>query len=189
MSLNYNNPRKNPPAFSSLKSYEQWKKEVNAWTRLTTENEKDWAHLIALGCLSPDDPSGIREKVFALDLEPIAEVEAVAAANGRPAVEAVAANPKAGYERLISFMDSEFAKDNLTDMCEHIRKFMNLKKDKDVTMKSYISDFEATYKKAKEKGLPEMPHKFIERHPNSYCILNDIGEGIYYMKFKETTCR
>ena len=57
MSLNYNNPRKNPPAFSSLKSYEQWKKEVNGWTRLTTENEKDWAHLIALGCLSPDDPS------------------------------------------------------------------------------------------------------------------------------------
>ena len=41
MSLNYNNPRKNPPAFSSLKSYEQWKKEVTAWTRLTTENEKE----------------------------------------------------------------------------------------------------------------------------------------------------
>ncbi|CBY13060.1 unnamed protein product [Oikopleura dioica] len=35
---------------------------------------------------------------------------------------------------------------------------------------------------------PETPHKFINRNPNSFCILNDIGQGIYYMKFKETTC-
>ena len=155
MNLNYGNPRKNPPLFNSTKNYEQWKKELEAWCKLTKEEPKDWAHLIALGCLSPEDPSGIRDKVFALDLDPD---PGRAAAGDQPAVQP---NPKAGYERLIAFMDNEFQKDNLTDMCEHIRVFMRMTKKKEQTMKAYISDFEAAYKKAKEKGLPAMPHKFM----------------------------
>ena len=34
------------------------------------------------------------------------------------------------------------AKDNLTDMCEHIRKFMTMKKNKDTIMKAYISNLQ-----------------------------------------------
>ena len=57
-------------------------------------------------------------------------------------------------------MDEEFLKDNITDMCEHIRKFMKLEKKKYEKMKGYVSNFEAAYKKAKEKGLPELPHTY-----------------------------
>ena len=117
--------------------------------------------MIAFGCLSPDDPSGIRDKVFQLDLNEELGHDAVVAAEGRAAQAAVPPDPLAGYNRLIAFLDSEFKKDNLTDMCEHIRHFMKMTKKKDTSMKQYISDFEAAYKKAKEKGLPEMPHKFL----------------------------
>ena len=122
-----------------------------------------------MGCLHQDDPSGIRDKVFALNLDPDPEIPAVAAVaaadapNGVaiPAVAAVPANEKAGYNRLMEFMDKEFQKDSLTDMCEHIRAFMKMVKGKEETMKAYISNFEAAYKKAKEKGLPVMPPKFM----------------------------
>ena len=154
------NPRKNPPPFSSTKSYENWRKELTTWTKLTKEEKKDWAPLIALS-LPAEDPSGIRDKVFALDLDPVEGAEAVAAGNGVAAIPAIEADPAAGYNRLMAFMDSEFKKDNLTDMCEHIRLFMRMTKKKETGMKQYISDFEAAYKKAKEKGLPAMPHKFM----------------------------
>ena len=159
--LQFNNPKKNPPPFSSLRSYEQWKKEIKAWTSLTAEPEVHWANIVALGCLSESDPSGIREKVFALNLYHDPAIPEVPAAAGQPLVPAVPQNDLAGWDRLMEFMDSEFAKDSLADMCEHIRNFMTLKKSKDVSMKAYISDFEATYKKARIKGLPEMPHKFM----------------------------
>ena len=163
------NPRKNPPTFNSLKSYEQWRKELNGLVKLTKEAEEDWARLIALRCLSPDDPSGIRDKVFALNLDPdpavaaIATVAAADAADGVaiPAVAAIDEDKKAGFNRLMEFMDKEFQKDSLTDMCEHIRAFMKMVKGKEQTMKAYISNFEAAYKKAKEKGLPAMPPKFM----------------------------
>ena len=158
--MNPANPRKSPPLFSSTKSYENWRKELNAWTRITTEQKRHWAPLIALS-LPDNDPSGIRDKVFALDLDPDEGVEAVPAADGVAAIPAIPANEGAGYDRLMAFMDSEFKKDNLTDMCEHIRLFMKMTKKKETTMKQYISDFEAAYKKAKEKGLPVMPHKFL----------------------------
>ena len=159
--MNYNNPRKNPPQFSSLKGYEQWRKEIDAWTKLTKEDEADWAKLVALGCLSPDDPSGIRDKVFALNLEGDEAIDEVRGENNVVLSPAVPANPGAGWKRFMDFMDQEFAKDNLTDMCEHIRKFMKLTKPREQTMKAYVSNFEATYKKAKEKGLPDMPDKFL----------------------------
>ena len=47
---------------------------------------------------------------------------------------------------------------------------MTMKKSKDITMKAYVSNFEATYKKAKAKGLPEMPHKFL-----MWSLLESVG--------------
>ena len=119
-----------------------------AWTCITSHPEKDWGKIIALN-LPENDPSNIREKVFSLDLEPLVDVQ-----------DESRSNAKQGYDNLIKFMDDEFLKDNITDMCEHIRQFMKLEKKKDEKMKSYVSNFEAAYKKAKEKGLPELPHTY-----------------------------
>ena len=141
------NVSKIPPKFSSEKNYAQWKKELNAWTCITSHAKKDWGKIIALN-LPENDPSNIREKVFSLDLEPLVSDD--------PNL----CNEKQGYDNLIKFMDDEFLKDNITDMCEHIRQFMKLEKRKDEKMKNYVSNFEAAYKKAKEKGLPELPHTY-----------------------------
>ena len=135
------NVSKIPPKFSSDKNYAQWKKELMAWTCITTHSKKDWGKIIALN-MPENDTSNIREKVFSLDLEPLVD------------------NEKQGFDNLIKFMDEEFLKDNITDMCEHIRKFMKMEKKKDEKMKTYVSNFEAAYKAAKEKGLPELPHTY-----------------------------
>ena len=160
--MQYVNPRKNPPPFSSIKNnYEQWRKEMEAWSALTKEEEKDWAKLAALACFSPDDPSGIRDKIFSLNLDHDPAVAAVPANGDNPGVPAVEQDDLAGWNRLMSFMESEYGKDSLTDMCEHIRNFMRMKKKRETPMKTYVSEFEAVYKKAKLKGLPDMPHKFL----------------------------
>ena len=142
------NVSKIPPKFSSEKNYAQWKKELEAWTCITTHDGSFSGKIIALN-LPENKTSNIREKAFSLNLEPLVNTE-------NPSLS----NEKQGYDNLIAFMDEEFLKDNITDMCEHIRKFMKLEKKKDEKMKSYVSNFEAAYKKVKEKGLPELPHTY-----------------------------
>ena len=139
--IEMSNVSKVPPKFSSDKNYTLWKKELQAWTCITSHSKKDWGKIIALS-LPESDPSDIREKAFSVDLEPTEE------------------NEKQGYDNLMNFMDDEFKKDSITDMCEHIRKFMKMEKKEEEKMKSYVSNFEAAYKVAKEKGLPELPHTY-----------------------------
>ena len=114
--MQYVNPRKNPPPFSSLKSYEQWRKEVEAWTKLTKEDEEDWAKLVALGCLSPDDPSGIRDKIFTINLDPDPEIPAVQG-QGVDNVGAVAAEGEGALDVLVlEFVAASKASKNITDI-------------------------------------------------------------------------
>ena len=105
--IEMSNVSKVPPKFSSDKNYTLWKKELQAWTCITSHSKKDWGKIIALS-LPESDPSDIREKAFSVDLEPTEQ------------------NEKQGYENLMKFMDDEFKKDSITDMCEHIRKFMKM---------------------------------------------------------------
>jgi pyruvate-formate lyase len=135
------NVSKIPPKFSSEKNYALWKKELEAWTCITSHAKKDWGKIIALN-LPENDPSNIREKAFSVNLEATNE------------------NEKQGFDNLLKFMDDEFKKDSITDMCEHIRKFMKLEKKEEERMKVYVSNFEAAYQVAKEKGLPELPHAY-----------------------------
>ena len=90
-----------------------------AWTCITTHNKKDWGKIVALN-MPENDASNIREKVFSLDLEPFVD-----------SVDPTKNNEQQGFDNLVKFMDEEFLKDNITDMCEHIRKFMKLEKKKD----------------------------------------------------------
>ena len=113
------NVSKIPPKFSSEKNYALWKKELEAWTCITSHAKKDWGKIIALN-LPESDPSNIREKAFSVNLEATNE------------------NEKQGFDNLIQFMDDEFKKDSITDMCEHIRKFMKM-----------------------EGGLPPLPQLFV----------------------------
>ena len=144
------NIAKNPPKFSSSKNYDRYKKELIAWTKITKVEKAEWANTIALG-LPEDDPSNIRDKVF----------------------ETINLDGEAGFTALETFMDKEFKKDDIVDMCEHIRTFMKFQKTKEMTMQMYISNFESAYTSARNKGLPEMPKSYLMYQILENANLND----------------
>ena len=144
------NIAKNPPKFSSSKNYDRYKKELIAWTKITKVEKAEWANTIALG-LPEDDPSNIRDKVF----------------------ETINLDGEAGFTALETFMDKEFKKDDIVDMCEHIRTFMKFQKTKEMTMQMYISNFESAYTSARNKDLPEMPKSYLMYQILENANLND----------------
>ena len=58
-------------------------------------------------------------------------------------------------------LEAEFAKDEISDMCEKIRKFMKLHKTKDQTIQQYISSFDQAYTSAQNSGLTALPDQYL----------------------------
>ena len=129
---------KNPPRFSMTKNYEMYKKELESWKAITSIEAAKLGRVVALS-LPEEDPSGIRQKVF----------------------NSVNLDGADGYKNLIAFMDKEFKKDEISDMCEKIRKFMKLHKAKDQTIQQYISEFDQAYQSAKNTGLTDLPDQYL----------------------------
>ena len=102
---------KNPPKFSSNKDYQTYKRELDAWTKVTKEDKKLWGNIVALS-LPEDDPSDIRRKVFA----------------------GVNTDDEEGYTNLVKYLDEEFSRDQVVDTCEKIRALVTHKKDPKCTM-------------------------------------------------------
>ena len=64
-------------------------------------------------------------------------------------------------KNLIEFMDKEFKKDNMSDMCDKINTFIDIKKKLGESLKFYSNAFDHAYATAKKAGLPEMPQEFL----------------------------
>ena len=143
---------KNPPKFSSEKDYMTFKKELEAWSKITKHDKKNWGNVIALS-LPDNDPSDIRRKVFA----------------------AIDVDGEEGYNSLMTYLDSEFARDEVQDTCEKIRSLVNYKKETSMNMKSYISGFDAKYVMAQKAGLTEMPQEYLMYHLMENCLLSDVN--------------
>ena len=139
---------KNPPKFSSSKDYQSYKRELLTWTKVTKTEKKNWGNVIALS-LPEGDPSDIRRKVFA----------------------AVELDTDAGYDALVKFLDDEFDKDSTQDTCEKIRELVNHKKEPGMTMKAYISGFDAKYILAQKAGLTDLPQEHLMFHIMVNCLL------------------
>ena len=140
---------KNPPKFSSSKDYQSYKRELLTWTKVTKTEKKNWGNVIALS-LPEGDPSDIRRKVFA----------------------AVELDTDAGYDALVKFLDDEFDKDSTQDTCEKIRELVNHKKEPGMTMKAYISGFDAKYILAQKAGLTDLPQEYLMFHIMENCLLS-----------------
>ena len=141
---------KNPPKFSHDKSYNIYKAELEAWKSVVDIDEKKLGSIIALS-LPENDPSDIRHRVFA----------------------SIDVKADDGFTKLIEFLDQEYEKDKTQDMCEKIRAFMHYKRKEDMSMQNYIAGFDAAYRIAKNKGLPEMPEPYLMFQIMENSLLSD----------------
>ena len=109
---------KNPPRFNAKKSYQRFKDEVKAWTKVTSVPKEKWAYLIALNL--PEDAEDGDLKGMVLDA-------------------GVDLDGDAGFKNLFDFLDTHLKKDETCDLIDKIRSFMKLKKGPDQTMREYLS--------------------------------------------------
>ena len=130
---------KNPPQFSLKKNYDDYKNELEVWSKVTTIEKGKWGMIIALGLPENGECEDIRNKVFrGCDL-----------------------NGEAGYQNYIKFMDKHFKKESISDMCEAIRSFMKMCKSEEQTIADYLSTFDSMYNRACTKGLTELPQAYL----------------------------
>ena len=135
---NTSNAAKNPPPFSSRQSYDSWRKQVTAWTNITSVSKAQYAMTIALS-LPADDPTHIKQRVFdTCDL-----------------------NGEAGFNNLMNTLDAEFKKDETLDLCEHIDQVAHCVRKSGDTMVHFLTDFDTKLAKAKAKGLGDLPDVYL----------------------------
>ena len=114
-----------PPAFGGEKSYERWKTELQAWQLVTGTEKKKRAITVAL---TFPEGSEVRDRVFnEIDLE---ELDA-----------------DDGVDKLVEYMDKWYKKDKLASAYDSWSDFDNFRKSDDLTMESYITEFEKRQKK------------------------------------------
>lgn len=116
---------KAPPVFSADKPYERWVNELNFWKRITKVEKKQQGIAVAL---SLPEGSTVREKVFSeLDLDSLDSDD--------------------GFDKLVTFLDKIYKKDDLSAAYDSWAKFHRLLKTPDQDMKVYIQTFETLQKK------------------------------------------
>ena len=114
--------RINPPDFKS-KSYERYKRELEAWKQITEVDKKKQGIAIALS-LPEEHESGtcIREKVFdEIDLNVL--------------------NADDGLAKLLVFLDQKLGKDELSDSLEKFEDFEDFCRDSKQRIVEYIANF------------------------------------------------
>ena len=119
------------PKFSSDKPYDRYKSEIEAWTEATDAEKKKHGLLVALS-LPEDDVSQIRDKVFA-EIE-IAKLKA-----------------DDGLKTLTSYLDSQFAKDDLTETYERYVEFERCKRGANQKINDFILEYEKKHNALSKK--------------------------------------
>ena len=98
------------PKFSSDKPYERYKAELEAWAAATDAEKKKHGILVALS-LPEEDVSQIRDKVF-------------------NEIELSVLKLENGLDKLIEYLDTQFAKDDLTETYERYIEFEDVKENR-----------------------------------------------------------
>lgn len=111
---------KSPPVYSDSKPYDRWVNELKFWRKLTKIDKKQQGIAVAL---SLPEGSIIRDKVFGeLELHDL--------------------DCDDGLDKLITFLDKVYKKDDLTLAFEVWSQFYNLRRGPADTMESYVRRFE-----------------------------------------------
>ena len=132
---------KNPPKFNSeTKPYDRYVEELRAWSIITPLDRNQRGLAVALS-FPENDPSGIRDKVF-------------------NEIQIANLNMDAGLDTLITYMDSLFKKQEISDVYERYTKFHRYEKSNEIKMDSYILEFEKLYNRIKNKEM-ELPQAVL----------------------------
>ncbi|KAK4322794.1 hypothetical protein Pmani_006461 [Petrolisthes manimaculis] len=125
-----------PPVFGEDKGYERWKTELEAWQLVTNVEKKKQATTVAL---SFPEGSEVRDRVF-------------------NEIEITVLNADDGMKALLQQIDTWYKKDKLASAYDSWSDFDSFRKTDDLTMESYITQFEKRHKKLSKHNivLPEI---------------------------------
>ena len=125
---------KNPPQFeSTTKPYERYIEELKAWCMVTDLEEEKQGIATALS-LPENDPSGVRDEVF-------------------NQVTLGKLNKTDGVEILMTYLDSLFKKDELSEVYERYINFDGHQKDPKQEMEEFVLKFEKLYNRIKQRDM------------------------------------
>ena len=110
---------KKPPRFSEQLCYETFKTKSKAWQRVTSIKKESQGLVLALN-LPTSEANSIGERIFQ-ELS-ILELEG-----------------ENGSEHFWTYMDKQFQKDSMVQMCEIIKEFTLFKRKESQPIKEYIN--------------------------------------------------
>ena len=122
-----------PPAFiSDNKSYAEYKKDLERWSRICGVEKKLQAEIVVYRL--DGHPSRIKDKITT-------QIEDKLEGNEN------------GIKELITFLDTIYTKDDMADTWEKFCEFSNIQKKPDQTMSEFIAEWENSYTKMKNKNF------------------------------------
>ena len=125
----------NPPTLTKGETYERYRQETLAWTKITDLGKEKQAIAIVLS-LPEEDETKIREKVFdQLQLEDL--------------------KGENGVSILLMFLAKHLSKDGLTDSLDKFEDFDNIerKEEQNIQEYMYIAMFDLKYRKSQKKHM------------------------------------
>ena len=115
---------KQPPKFNLQKPFSRFKEEVLTWNLITSVEKKLRGSLLTLSLPDEGRYGDLREKVMESVQHAGEEDE-----NG--------ANKENGLQLVLDFLEKHIGEDEVTDMCDKIRNFMEVKREDSQTVKEY----------------------------------------------------
>ena len=120
-----------PEFFSDPSGYAEYKKRLQRWARITKVEKKQQAEVVVYHL--EGHSSGIQEKIDTALGDDIQDKED-------------------GLAKLIEYLDTIYAEDDMTTAWTCYKKFVRLVKKKEQSVTEFIAEFDKEYKKAKDCG-------------------------------------
>ena len=121
-----------PPAFiDSPSEYGEYKRNLKLWGSIVKVEDKKKAEVVLYHLKG--HPSGIQDKIYS-------------------AIEAEIIDKDDGLKKLIEYLDTIYAADDMTEAWTRYKEFVRLRKLPNQSVTEFIADFEKAYSKAKESG-------------------------------------
>ena len=158
-----------PPAFvSETKSYEQYKKDLYMWSRITSIPKKNQAEVVVYNM--EGHRSRIKEKIVLNIGDKIESAED-------------------GIDQLVKFLDTIYKKDEMANAWDKYKNFQKISRTDDIPINDFIAEFEKEYILAKSAGCVYSDTLIAFRLLEA-TVLNDMDEkfvltGVDYKIVKE----
>ena len=149
---------KTPPAFTTKRSYERYRAELEAWTSVTSVKKESWARLIALNMPDTPEEGDIRGRIFESLGEDLAGED--------------------GYLKLLSWLDKHYRQDKDIVLIDRIKQFMKFVKTPDMSITEFLAGFDTAYNTAIKQGLEKLPEPYL-----MYMIIENAGLSEQEVKF------